>query len=192
MTPFAVYSLLCLLALDARVSKGTRTFHVKFNGKPHEADQLNDVVSRIIAYCETLPGWNLSTSVTTTCHGRVVCIVEASSARVASQADDNESLPDRIFDGIDRSWDASLFLPEEGHFLVEITVKELNETDEPRTSDEDSTVFVSLDCYRHSSRGAKAVEKICSRMEGELSRTNRRWRRIFKRQAEQNKGQTAK
>ena len=185
-TPF-VYSLLLPMEV-ARIAGGTHNFEVNIHETLNETDQLNEFVSRINTYCETLPGWNLSTSVTITHHDRLVRIVEASPASVVSQVDDSE-LPHRLFDGTNRNWDANLFLPEEGHFLVEITVTVCKKTQEHYNAVRNSTVSISLDCYVHSCRGAKAVEKIRIQIQGELSRSNRRWRRFLKRQAEQAKSQ---
>ena len=161
----------------AKLSGGIDHFEVRIDSKQDDANPLDEVVSRIQTYLETFPGWKLSSTVRRTDHGTIVTAVEASPAplELSSQVDDAESLPDRIFDGIDCSWDANKFLPVDGHFLVEVTVT--------NCTDRRSFVSVRLDCYRHSNRGAKAVEKIRSQLQGEVCRSNRKWRRILKRQA---------
>jgi len=171
----------------AKITGGIHSFNINVDEKRDEADALDDVAARVDAYCDMLPGWSLSTTVSTVDHGKVVSIVEASPAPVEllSQVDDAEKLPERVFDGIHQDWDANLFLPKEGHFLVEVTAMIGQEPQQDGESGKSVTVSVSLACYRHSGRGAKAVEKFRSKLQGEICRSNRRWRRIFKRQAEQ-------
>ena len=87
-----------------------------------------------------------------------------------------------------RGRDNSDFLPEEGHFMIEI---ELVAT--PVLQQCVGTVAVALvlavdvqlRCYKHSLRGQKAIEKMRNSLEGEVCRTNRKWRKIRQRQNQQ-------
>ena len=169
---------------SARVRGGS--FEVCLDSNCDEKDALDEVATRITVYCESLPGWNLSTTVNTTESGKVVTIVEASlqpTPTTWSVEGNNETMPERLFDSITRDWDANRFLPKEGHFLVEAAIV-LNESQQADRDKSNTSISVSLDCYRHSSRGNKAVEKIRSQLQGEICRTNRRWRRILRRQAD--------
>jgi hypothetical protein len=69
------------------------------------------------------------------------------------------------------------FLPDEGHFLIIVHVQHTK-------SDDDDFFTVQLELFRHSSRGTKAIERIRSTLEGDVCRTNRKWRKIRQRQQE--------
>ena len=80
-------------------------------------------------------------------------------------------------------------LPTEGHFLVEVKVRFVRDcfgigSNNHINIQNRPTVNVHLDCYRHSSRGGKAIEKIRNSLNGELNRTNRKWRKIRERREE--------
>lgn len=173
--------------IDSPLTQATKqalNFEVDIEDKPDAGDAVDEVVSRISTYCEMLPGWKLLTSVATKENGMVVRIVEAPTAPTedCGQVHNTEQLPERLFDVIYQDWDISMFLPEEGHFLVEVCV---TETRQKVNAEKAWTVAVSVNCYEHSNRGGKAVEKIRSQLQGEICRSNRRWRRLLKRQAEQ-------
>jgi hypothetical protein len=174
----------------ARVTKQALNFEVDIEDKSDAGDAMAEIVSRISTYCEALPGWKLLTSVATKESSMAVRIVEAPTApsEDCGQVHDAEQLPERLLDVIYQEWDSSMFLPEEGHFLVEVCV---SETRQKVNAERAWTVAVSVDCYEHSNRGGKAVEKIRSQLQGEICRSNRRWRRLLKRQAEQQRPTTS-
>lgn len=77
------------------------------------------------------------------------------------------------------------WLPIEGHFLIDLHLHCVH------SSSSQPSVCVSMTCYRHSTRGMKAVEKVRSTIEGEICRTNRKWRKIRQRRQEQQNQQPA-
>jgi hypothetical protein len=96
--------------------------------------------------------------------------------------EESEQLPARVLMGGvlgSSALAAKNWLPEEGHFALRFR---LVEQDDKTTK----VVKVTANAYRHSKRGNKAVEKIISRVEGEVCRTNRRWRRLLSRQKKMN------
>eukprot|EP00978_Attheya_sp_CCMP212_P012223 scaffold30393_cov47-Attheya_sp.AAC.2 len=102
---------------------------------------------------------------------------------------DNTSAKKSIFAGIDLDWIQQECVPHEGPFWIELTLH----SDEERTSANDSyttsnastscctqegtVVHVSSQIYCHTRKGHSVVQQICGQMEGEVARTNRRWRR---------------
>lgn len=154
-------------------------FAVSTDGLSPDAAILN-VVDRICVYCKSSPGgWKLTAQVSFMRTGGMRVEIRESNPqmRTATHVDDSASLPDRLSIGLEHNWDARSFMPEEGHFLIDATV-------EKSASVFPWTVMVGLKFFRHSSRGMQAVETIRAQIQGEISRTNRRWRRILKRQAE--------
>jgi hypothetical protein len=158
---------------------------------PSEAVQ--EVVSRIVAFCESSPGgWDLTTTTTTM---TTVCGVSSPSMRMVQiqesmplavthfvdesdpppkASNSNSSIPQMVMEALQGRQGNSQLLPEEGHFVMQASVQIMATTND--------VINVHLACYRHSSRGLKAIEKIRTGMEGEVSRTNRKWRRIRQRQ----------
>jgi hypothetical protein len=133
-----------------------------------EETSWEQVMGRIHDYCANLPFCKLSTMLVG--DGRL----EIHEAEPPShQWMDDELLPERI-QQIVANMDPALrfkFLPPQGHFLMDITL----------TANVGGQVHVSLQAYMHSTHGKKTVEKIKNQMQGEICRTNRRWRRKLKR-----------
>ena len=71
----------------------------------------------------------------------------------------------------------SYFLPPEGHFQLVVTFSSGSGTNAP--------YVIHVLAYSHTRHGKSIVSKIKSQMEGEVGRSNRRWRRKLKRQQEQ-------
>ena len=72
-------------------------------------------------------------------------------------------------------------LPYEGHFVIDaFVVPDKKEEDESTTS-----VQVILEMYSHTKHGTLILNKIRGPIQGEITRTNRKWRRLLKRQAEE-------
>jgi 23S rRNA A1618 N6-methylase RlmF len=64
------------------------------------------------------------------------------------------------------------FIPYRGHFLIDMTLDTVNDTD--------SNGMISVQIiasYRHSTYGMKMIQVIRNQLEGEICRTNRKWRR---------------
>jgi hypothetical protein len=126
-----------------------------------------DVVSRIQDYCVNLPDWKLSTIVVG--DGRL----EIQEAEPLAQWVDDKFLPEQIQQIVARM-DPGLrleLLPPQGHFLVDVIL----------TASGGGKVDASLQAFMHSTHGKKTVEKIKNQLQGEICRTNRRWRRKLKR-----------
>lgn len=71
-------------------------------------------------------------------------------------------------------------LPCEGHFVIDAFISIKNTL---QFSNGDVDVEVSLEAFAHTTYGAMLVNKIRGgQMPGEIGRTNRRWRRLLKRQ----------
>jgi hypothetical protein len=85
-------------------------------------------------------------------------------------------IPETIIQALNGRENNCLFLPNEGHFLVDINIHV-----DP-SNHNGTTINVHITCYRHSARGGKAIEKIRSSLEAEVLRTNRKWRKIRQRQ----------
>lgn len=61
-------------------------------------------------------------------------------------------------------------LPKDGHFVIDVAVW-LSNADPPLK------VSLEMKAYLHSSLGTEFVTKFCRQFKGDISRTNRRWRR---------------
>ena len=70
-------------------------------------------------------------------------------------------------------------LPQEGHFVIDAFISTKN-TEQNSSNYVD--VEVSLEAFAHTSHGTSLVNKIRGQLPGEIGRTNRRWRRLLKRQ----------
>ena len=162
---------------------------------------VGEVVNRIVSFCDTSPGgWDLTTTTTTTTtsstngeFGAIVRIQETMSPTITNFVDETQSgvdIPESILRVLRGRRDNSRFLPDEGHFFVEIKIqvaRNNNKTfDNSAENQPMTTVDVHLLCYRHSARGAKAIEKIRC-LDKDVQRTSRKWRRIRERQQQQQK-----
>ena len=152
---------------------------------------VREVANRIVAFCDSSPGgWDLTT--TTNNRGEevmaIVRIVETMPPAVTHFVDETQNgveIPESILQVL-RGRDNSRFLPNEGHFLIEAKIQVANNINNMNNinslENNHLTVQVHLACYRHSARGAKAIEKIRNSLGGEVCRTNRKWRKIRERQ----------
>jgi 23S rRNA A1618 N6-methylase RlmF len=143
---------------------------------------VTEVVQRMVAFCESAPGgWQIATGTTTkfTANGlpeATVEIRERAPLPVSSFVDESEpnaTMPQVILDALHGQENTQL-LPMEGHFVIYVIITPAS-----------NGVQVHLACYRHSTRGVKAIEKIRNGIQQEICRTNRKWRRILQRQAQE-------
>uniref|UniRef100_A0A448Z0J9 Methyltransferase n=1 Tax=Pseudo-nitzschia multistriata TaxID=183589 RepID=A0A448Z0J9_9STRA len=146
-----------------------------------------EVVDRISAFCDSSPGgWDLTTTVLGADRKSPVVVVrmtENMPPAVTNFVDEGQrgvEIPESILRILRRRSSNAEFLPAEGHFLVEAEIRTMNARDSRPPSN--VVVQVQLSCYRHSARGAKAIEKIRNSLGGEVCRTNRKWRKIRQRQ----------
>ena len=91
----------------------------------------------------------------------------------------NTNIPEFILSAL-QGQDNSTFLPQEGHFVVQIHVRSSS------SPSANNFVNIQLECYEHSSRGNKAIKKILNSIEGEICRTNWKWRLIRQRVVKNN------
>jgi 23S rRNA A1618 N6-methylase RlmF len=176
-------------ALDglAYINHPKDAFEVFLEGLHDPQQALSEVASRINVYCERSPGgWSLKTeSVPVTTNDRVpmvkLQIKEFNFKPIENFVDESEgvTIPQILVSALHGKHNAD-FLPYEGHFIIQASV----ETTITNNYEANGGMIVNvrLACYRHSSRGLKAIEKIRNGMEGEVARTNRKWRRIRQRQ----------
>jgi hypothetical protein len=150
------------------------------------SDAMNEIVQRIVAFCETAPGgWDLMAQLVPNKHDdqgdelATVHIQEAIPLAISNFVDETQvdiDIPPGILDALRRRANNNIFLPQEGHFLVQIKIRHV--------ARQDGDIFkMHLLLFRHSSRGGKAIEKIRTSIEGEICRTNRKWRKIRERGA---------
>jgi hypothetical protein len=170
-------------APSACVKQAKDTFEVaSLDGISNTSDAVQEVASRIVAFCESSPGgWDLMTERETSDDDHPLLIrlqiKESMPLAITNFVDESESnavvIPPGLVEAL-QGQDNSQFLPDVGHFVIQVTVQVTSS----------SAVSVHLACYRHSSRGLKAIEKIRNSIEGEVCRTNRKWRRISQRQTQ--------
>eukprot|EP00934_Nitzschia_sp_Nitz4_P007963 Nitzschia sp. Nitz4//scaffold42_size132992//85799//87337//NITZ4_003407-RA/size132992-processed-gene-0.39-mRNA-1//-1//CDS//3329551742//7953//frame0 len=164
------------------------TFVVSVDKVAQEA--LQEVTSRILAYCESSPGgWKLSAvpspqqqPSSVSCHAELF-LQELQPRPFSKFVDETETppqFPPCILEALNEpTLDSSGWLPAQGHFVVRLLLDTKPGTGSTSSSSE---VHVRLEGYRHSARGLVAIKKIGSTIQGEICRTNRKWRRILQRQ----------
>lgn len=131
----------------------------------------NEVVSRLTTYFESFRETPLKCD-SESKHGLTrVTVIEARFSEVNSKAtskhkDDNDNLP------------------YNGHFIIDAFVREINSRSSSETKNNlnRTEVEVTLELYCHTKRGNMLVDKIRSALPGEIARTNRKWRRLIKKQ----------
>lgn len=172
-----------LLDERARLTHGNNSFEVCISTVSSQDQAIREVASRVSGYCVSSPGGWILACREVMAHYQpslqiVLQIQEQGHRPVTHFVDEfmeNINIPDIVKNALNGQ-DNSHFLPPEGHFAIQVAI----DSPTPPTA-EGFVVRVQLACYRHSSRGLKAVEKIRSGMEGEVNRTNRKWRRILQR-----------
>jgi hypothetical protein len=135
------------------------------------------VTGRIQDYCRTLPGWELAVDVTpanSSTGQQWLQIREVTPSRDWNHDGDFPAVVQRALGLIDSDRRMQL-LPEQGHFLLDVTL----------TPQALTVVQVQVAVYQHSAHGRKATEKIKSQLQSEVCRTSRRWRRKLQREQEE-------
>ena len=135
-------------------------------------DAVQQVAERVTVYFDSIPGWDLICS-RFTCEDYTVLTVSERSPPVLESfmVEENEKLPERVIEGLNNvSLRATDWLPADGHFVVDLRIEK---------GKGNQIVTVVVEGYRHSNRGGRALDKFLSRLEGEISRSNRRWRRLL-------------
>jgi 23S rRNA A1618 N6-methylase RlmF len=135
------------------------------------------VTGRIQDYCRTLPGWELAVDVTpanSSTGQQWLQIREVTPSRDWNHDGDFPAVIQRALGLLDSDRRMQL-LPEQGHFLLDVTL----------TPQALTVVQVQVAVYQHSAHGRKATEKIKSQLQSEVCRTSRRWRRKLQREQEE-------
>jgi 23S rRNA A1618 N6-methylase RlmF len=198
-------------ALEACVPSGSDQTTIEIDDPsirtPNAA--LEDVANRVVDYCASSPGgWNLAATMINRYDGPpfvtdasspsstigttptvTVRIQESNVPPMKHFVDEtepevHEHIPQSILQALysrgEREENShTSFLPEEGHFVIDVKIT----VPPPRRGVNSSSYKVDVIwfCFRHSTRGAKAIEKIRNGLVGEIGRTNRKWRKIRER-----------
>lgn len=139
----------------------------------NENQMLNEASSRLQVYCEgSVQGRQLK--IRWNEQQKIAVIEEQNEALNSSAWFGDDTLPHRLQqilkDHVSPEQRSS-FLPQEGHFQVEISIRTISER----------TVVVTAQAFSHTRYGKMTVEKLKQQMEGEVCRTNRKWRRKHQR-----------
>lgn len=129
----------------------------------------SEVVGRLREYCATFPWGALNCVEPASVLGGSFLISEAGPPALGPWKGD-EGLPNDIqnhLSGLEHL--RNLFLPREGHFCIEVSME-----------NHQNGIQVNMVSYIHSENGRKTTDKIRGQLEGEIGRTNRRWRRKHK------------
>jgi 23S rRNA A1618 N6-methylase RlmF len=148
-----------------------------------------EVMNRLDAYCRDLPGWDLTLTLVSPTRA------EIREATPAPKWIDDGLLPECIRNVLARMDPAKRMnlLPPGGHFLLDVQLQTTELHEQPSNADYQKNtvvpVAVHVSAFQHSTHGKKTVGKITSQLEGEICRTNRRWRRKLKRQEDEGEHQ---
>lgn len=156
------------------------------NRVANAVEAMQEIVRRVVSFCESSPGgWDLMAQVMPNTQEEdgdelvMVQIQETMPPAIDKFVDETQKdefeMPLAILDALDGR-DNNNFLPEEGHFLVQLCVRH------ERNGNGVDCFRLQLELFKHSARGGKAVEKIRNCIEGEVCRANRKWRKIRERE----------
>jgi len=166
--------------IATRVSGIVDSFHVQMDDAFKEREAEKEVFDRIYSYCQHIKDIVLLCSLKRCNQGLKVTIVEelrskndefrCHPAETASykhhKGSTNMTNPSRL-----------CLLPKEGHFLIDVMVQCVSSREESKGN----IVQVTSNSFSHSARGNTFINRILSQMEGDVTRSNRKWRRIKKR-----------
>jgi len=138
-----------------------------------EHDKMQEVEQRIKDYLETF-------------HNNVVQGLELDQSKLLSSlltyVEKDPVFPDRLmvekaslpFDTKSCQNTTKDWMPQEGNFCIHFQI----------CSNQNGIIKVEVKGFRHSQRGHDILESILCRLQGEVCRTNRRWRRLLARKLE--------
>ena len=69
-------------------------------------------------------------------------------------------------------------LPIEGNFFVSIVLSPKDFYRKMKISDNHTLISVKVSCFSHSKIGTNTTSRFCSQLQGEICRSNRKWRRL--------------
>jgi 23S rRNA A1618 N6-methylase RlmF len=151
-----------------RARGGLHAFVVEIPSKANDTHgSIDEVLSRIISYCQWMGEYKKLD---------VVCKVGKKGGDIAEVS---------IGEQGDKGDCADASGSSIGAFIIDITLKAI-EANEARVDGDaggkrKSLVSVKLQCYCHSPSGGTTIETFRSSLEGEIKRSNRRWRRKLER-----------
>jgi len=182
---------------SCRVRGGLQSFDVSIDVVDNATDNTtiacDEVVSRLADYFESLRDVSLKCS-------QEMRLREDDSITTASEVNESSDTRNKLercvtvveerfhncnpscLPRLDHEQDNNN-LPYEGHFVIDafvVPVKKEEGDDEGNIS-----IQVILEMYSHTKHGTSILSKIRGPLQGEITRTNRRWRRLRKRQAEE-------
>lgn len=178
---------------SCRVRGGLQSFHVSIDVGDNTTDNTmiacDEVVSRLTSYFENLRDVSLKCSQEMK-HREDDTASEVESSDTINKLDRCVTVVEERFHNcnpsclpqLDNEQD-NINLPYEGHFIIDAFVV----PDKKEEGDDDSTISIQviLEMYSHTKYGTSILNKIRGSLQGEITRTNRRWRRLRKRQAEE-------
>jgi len=161
-------------------------------------EAMEKATGRVVEYFRTFPSANCVCSVGGSSNNQFETVknrsqpqgqqrwVEAREAEISILVDEDKDagLPEHVRSLLSRISAAEriqYFLPPEGHFIVDAAICAVSTASGPGRAE------IRVECYWHSEYGRKILEKMKSQMEGEICRTNRRWRRKLKREQQPQK-----
>jgi len=183
-----------------RVRGGLQSFDVKNSVDDNAADNTtmacDEVMSRLTSYFENLRDVSLKFSqemrpreeddrTTTVSEVESIDNTKNKLERCVTVVEErfHNCSPSCLSPQLDHEQDNSN-LPYEGHFVIDAFVvpdnKEVGDDNKGNVS-----IQVILEMYSHTKHGTLILNKIRGPLQGEITRTNRRWRRFRKRQAEE-------
>ena len=162
---------------SCRVRGGLQSFVVSIAVSEDVKDAKNEVSSRLLTYFSEVRGLSLK------------CIDQYRERNTDGMPSDGTK--ERCIAVIEERFSTSdgapalqheqdnRNLPQEGHFVIDAFISTKNTQ---QNSSNNIDVEVSLEAFAHTAHGTSLVNKIRGQMPGEIGRTNRRWRRLLKRQ----------
>eukprot|EP00984_Skeletonema_dohrnii_P007991 scaffold2944_cov155-Skeletonema_dohrnii-CCMP3373.AAC.8 len=156
------------------VRGGLQSFVVSIPVSDDVIDAVNEVSSRLITYFGGVRDLSLK------------CIVECRVRNTDGTT--NGCVKERCITVIEERFSGAATshheqdnrnLPHEGHFVMDAFISIKNKH---QNSSDNVDVEVCLEMFVHTTYGMMLVNKIRGQMPGEIGRTNRRWRRLLKRQ----------
>ena len=162
---------------SCRLRGGLQSFVVSIPIRGDATDAINEVSSRLQTYYSEVRDLNLKCTDEYRERNNDVTSNERTKERCVTVTEERFSghtgAPTSHHDQDNRN------LPIEGHFIIDafISTKSISQS-----CSDNVDVEVSLEVYAHTKYGTALVNKIRSQLTGEIGRTNRRWRRLLKRQ----------
>lgn len=152
-------------ATATRVDSGLQGFRVE-TGPLGRQEALEEVATRIEAYCATFES------------PRLVCQRQGATVLVIVARTEDSSSPTAVGGNelarrLGDDWEMPSPTPHRFRMDVELEWQLL---DKQPTS---HVVRVRLDCFQHTHDAIQDIDAVRSRIEGEVCRTNRRWRRLL-------------